>query len=61
VFYPIGAVFQADLAHHVGVRIVSVLAAAVFLALLAVMTVWRPQWWHDMGVPRSDLEVLVAD
>ncbi len=61
VFYPIGAVFQADLAHHVGVRIVSVLAAAVFLALLAVMTVWRPQWWHDMGVPRSDAEVLVAD
>jgi MFS family permease len=53
VSFPIGAMIQSAIAHHSGVRLVSAGSAVVFLLLLGLVTVLRPQIWHDMGEPRA--------
>jgi len=53
VFYPIGALTQSALAHRFGVPIVSVVAAALFGAVLATLTIFRSVWWADMGSGRA--------
>ena len=53
VSFPIGAMIQSAIAHHSGVRLVSAGSAVVFLLLLGLVTLLRPQIWHDMGEPRA--------
>ena len=61
LFYPVGALVQATLAHHVGVRTVSLGAALAFAALFGALSFFRPQYWHEMGPTPSHLTPAVAD
>ena len=61
LFYPIGALTQATLAHHFGLRLVSLVAALAFGAVLALLSVFRPRYWREMASDPSQLVVSVAD
>ncbi|NNN09873.1 MAG: MFS transporter [Acidimicrobiaceae bacterium] len=61
VFYPIGALVQAALAHHFGVRPVSLVAALSFGLVVAALSFFRPQYWHQMASDPSQLVRSVAD
>jgi MFS family permease len=61
LFYPIGAVIQATLARDFGVRVISLGAALVFGAVLALLSFFRPQYWREMGTSPTHLAVSVAD
>jgi len=61
LFYPLGAVTQATLAHHLGVRPISLAAALVFAAVLATLSFFRPQYWREMASDPTHLNVSVAD
>jgi MFS family permease len=61
VTYPLGAVVQAVLAHHLGVRLISLAAALAFGAVLALLSFFRPRFWHEMGPDRSQIELSMAD
>lgn len=61
LFYPVGALVQATLAHHFGVRAVSLGAALIFGTLLALLSFFRPRYWHEMGPGPNHLSVSVAD
>jgi MFS family permease len=61
LFYPVGALVQAALAHHLGVRPVSLLAAVGFGLVVTVLSFFRPQYWHQMASEPSQLTLSVAD
>ncbi len=61
LFYPIGAVLQAALARHFGVRAVSLVAAMGFGVVLAVLSFFRPLYWREMGPGPTQMAVSVAD
>jgi hypothetical protein len=61
LFYPIGALVQAALAHHFGVRPVSLVAAVGFGLVVTVLSFFRPQYWHQMASDPSQMALLVAD
>jgi MFS family permease len=61
LFYPIGAVLQAALARHFGVRVVSLVAALGFGVVLAVLSFFRPRYWREMGPRPTQMAVSVAD
>jgi MFS family permease len=61
LFYPVGAVIQATLAHDYGVRVTSLGAAIAFGAVLALLSFFRPQYWREMGMSPSHSPVSVAD
>jgi MFS family permease len=61
LFYPIGALTQATLAHHFGLRLVSLVAALAFGAVLALLSFFRPRYWREMASDPSQLVVSVAD
>ena len=61
LFYPLGAVVQAALAHHFGVRPVSLVAAVGFAGVLVGLSFFRPQYWHQMAADPSQLTLSVAD
>ncbi|MDE3147209.1 MAG: MFS transporter [Acidobacteriota bacterium] len=61
LFYPLGAVIQAALAHAIGVRPVSLVAAMAFGVVLAALSFFRPQFWHEMTSGPSQFSVSVAE
>jgi MFS family permease len=61
LFYPVGALAQAALAHHLGVRVVSLVAAALFGLVVVALSFFRPQYWREMGPDPSPLTMSVAD
>ena len=61
LFYPLGAVIQAALAHLVGVRPVSLVAALSFGLVLALLSFFRPQFWHEMASAPAQNVVSVAE
>ena len=61
LFYPLGAVIQAALAHMVGVRPVSLVAALSFALVLALLSFFRPQFWHEMASAPAQIVVSVAE
>jgi predicted MFS family arabinose efflux permease len=61
LFYPLGALAQASLAHHLGVRSVSLVAAAAFGLTVVFLSFFRPRYWREMGPGPSRLSVSVAD
>lgn len=61
LFYPLGALLQADLAHHVGVRPVTLLAAGALALALATTRVVQPTFWRAMGPSGTTTAVLLAD
>lgn len=60
IFYPLGAFVQADLAHTIGVRTVTLVGALFLLGVLAASALVRPQFWRDMG-SSIEPEFLLAD
>lgn len=61
LFYPLGALVQATLAHHLGVRLVTLGAALAFGALVGLLSFFRPRYWHEMATAPHHLNVSVAD
>jgi MFS family permease len=61
LFYPIGAVAQATLAHHFGVRLVSLMGGVLFGAVVVALSFFRPQYWRQMASDPSQIPVSVAD
>ena len=61
LFYPIGALAQSALAHHVGVRLVSLVAAVGFGLIVAGLSFFRPQYWHQMASDPNQKALLVAE
>jgi MFS family permease len=61
LFYPLGAVAQASLAHRFGIRPVSFAAALTFGAVIGLLSFFRPRYWHEMGPGPSQLTLSVAD
>lgn len=61
LFYPLGAVIQATLAHALGVRPVSLVAALSFGLVLALLSFFRPQFWHEMASVPAQNAVSVAE
>ncbi len=49
VFFPIGSLAQATLAHHVGVRAVTLAGAGAVAVGLALVRVGAPGFWRAMG------------
>jgi MFS family permease len=61
LFYPLGAVIQAVLAHVVGVRPVSLVAALSFGLVVALLSFFRPQFWHEMASAPAQNVISVAE
>jgi MFS family permease len=61
LFYPLGALAQAALAHHFGVRPVSLAAAVGFGLVVMALSFFRPQYWHQMASDPSQKMLSVAD
>ena len=61
LFYPLGALIQAAFAHHVGVRPVSLVAAASFGVIVGALSFFRPDYWREMGPDPAPLTPTVAD
>lgn len=61
LFYPIGAVTQAALAHTFGVRLISLVAAVAFAGFLVLLSIFRPQYWREMASNPAESTVSVAD
>jgi MFS family permease len=61
IFYPLGSFVQADLARHVGVRVVSISAAVLLLVVLAVARLVAPGYWSAMGSSPVETPILLAD
>ena len=61
LFYPLGAVIQAALAHTVGVRPVSLVAALTFGVILALLSFFRPRFWHEMASAPAQNVISVAE
>jgi MFS family permease len=61
LFYPIGALAQAALAHHFGVRPVTLVAAVGFGLVVTGLSFFRPQYWHQMASDSSQMVLSVAD
>ncbi len=61
LFYPIGALTQAALAHHFGVRSVSLVAALAFGLVVAGLSFFRPHYWRQMTSDPSQSLFSVAD
>ncbi len=61
LFYPLGAVIQAALAHVVGVRPVSLVAALSFGLVVALLSFFRPQFWHEMASAPAQNVISVAE
>ncbi len=61
LFYPLGAVIQAALAHAFGVRLVSLVAALAFGLVLALLSFFRPQFWHEMASAPAQNFISVAE
>ncbi len=61
MFYPLGALVQADLARVFGVRPVTIVAAATLGAALLVVRVAAPAYWSAMGPAPVDAPILLAD
>jgi MFS family permease len=61
LFYPIGALTQAALAHHFGVRPVSLVSAVGFGFVVMALSFFRPQYWHQMASDPSQMSLSVAD
>ena len=61
LFFPIGALTQAALSHHFGVRPVSLVASAVFFVVLVSLSFILPQYWRQMTTDPSQLALSVAD
>lgn len=60
--YPLGALAQASVAHVVGVRAVTVGSAALVGMVVAVVTLGRPSFWHEIGAhPEVASANLLAD
>jgi len=61
LFYPLGALIQADLARMVGVRSVTLVAAGALAVTLVVARLAHPSFWRAMGPAASTPAVLLAD
>jgi predicted MFS family arabinose efflux permease len=61
LFYPLGALAQAALAHLFGVRSISLVAAVSFGLVVMTVSVFRPQFWHHMTMDPSQMVLSVAD
>jgi MFS family permease len=61
IFYPLGALVQADLAKHFGVRQVSIVSAVLLMSVLVVVRLAAPQYWSAMGSSPVDTPLLLAD
>jgi MFS family permease len=61
IFYPLGALVQADLAKHFGVRQVSIISAVLLMSVLVVVRLAAPQYWSAMGSSPVDTPLLLAD
>ncbi|OYV72924.1 MAG: hypothetical protein B7Z74_04730, partial [Deltaproteobacteria bacterium 21-66-5] len=61
LFYPVGALAQAALAHLFGVRPISLVAAVSFGLVVMTVSVFRPQYWHHMTMDPSQMVLSVAD
>jgi hypothetical protein len=61
MFYPLGALVQADLAKSFGVRPVTLVAAGALLFVLVLVRVFSPDFWLEMGPPPVEAPILLAD
>jgi MFS family permease len=61
LFYPLGALVQAALAHDFGVRLVSLVAAVGFGLVVAGLSFFRPQYWHQMASDPTQMTLSVAE
>ena len=61
IFYPLGAFVQADLARHFGVRWVTIVAALLLIAVLALVRLTAPTYWSAMGSSPVETPILLAD
>ena len=61
IFYPVGALVQATLAKHWGVRPVTVGAALVLALVLVAVSTLRPVVWGEMGSTPTAPVILLAE
>ena len=61
IFYPVGALVQAAFARSWGVRPVTLCDAALLGIALAVVSLWRPEFWREIAVTPDHPVVLLAD
>ena len=61
IFYPVGALVQASLAKHWGVRPVTVGAALVLALVLVAVSSLRPAVWGEMGSTPTAPAILLAE
>jgi MFS family permease len=61
LFYPLGAFVQADLARVYGVRDVTRGSVLALLAVLIVLKVFNPRFWHQMALAPDHAPLLLAD
>lgn len=61
LFYPLGALAQADVARTFGVRPVTLVAALALATMLVVARLAQPSFWHAMGSGTKAPPVLLAD
>lgn len=61
IFYPLGALVQADFAKMWGVRPVTVCAAGVLALVLLIANVFGREFWGAMAVTPNQSVVLLAD
>jgi MFS family permease len=61
LFYPLGAVCQAAIAHVWGVRPVTITSAAVLAAALIVVSATYPRFWTEIGSSPNEPAVLLAE
>ncbi len=61
LFYPLGALLQAAFAREWGVRPVTVTDAVLLAFVLAVVTLWRRDFWREIALTPDEPAILLAD
>jgi len=61
MFYPLGALVQADLAKTFGVRHVTLVAAGLLMLVLVTLKFFNRDFWVEMGAAPTQSAVLLAD
>jgi predicted MFS family arabinose efflux permease len=61
IFYPVGALVQAAFARTWGVRPVTVCDAVLLALALGIVSLWRPEFWHEIALTPDEPLLLLAD
>src|SRR3984957_1477875 len=61
IFYPVGALVQAAFARSFGVRPVTVIDAILMALALAIVSLWRPEYWREIAATPNEPVALLAD